>query len=290
MKLRADSADPVAAPRYILLLSDQGNPATTEQSPEKRNSMARSAGLKTGKTASAEEIERFAAVADSWWDRDGAFRALHRLNPTRIGFIRDHVAAHFRRRVTADGLLEGLDLLDIGCGGGLLSEPMARLGANVTGIDADEEGVSVARDHAGRVGLDIDYRRALPEDLAARGMTFDVVLNMEVVEHVADVDAFLEACCKLLKPGGVMGISTINRTLKSLALAKVGAEYILRWVPAGTHTWSKFVKPSELARGLRIRGVRITDLRGMTYSPLTGEWALSRDLAVNYLAFAVKEG
>lgn len=252
--------------------------------------MARSSGLKTGNTASADEIGRFTAIADSWWDTDGDFRALHRLNPTRIGFIRDHMAAHFHRQVTDEGPFKGLNLLDIGCGGGLLSEPMARLGANVTGIDAGEEMVSVAREHAGRVGLDIDYRCAVPEDLAAGGAKFDVVLNMEVVEHVADVDAFLAACCTLLKPGGVMGISTINRTLKSLALAKVGAEYILRWVPAGTHTWSKFVKPSELARGLRSNGVRVTDLRGMTYSPLTGEWTLSRDLAVNYLAFAVKEG
>ena len=251
--------------------------------------MARSNGLNTGNTASAEEIGRFSAVADSWWDTDGEFRALHRLNPKRIGFIRDHMAAHFRRRVSGESLLKGLDLLDIGCGGGLLSEPMARLGANVTGIDAGEEMVSVAREHAGRVGLDIDYRCAQPEDLATGDARYDVVLNMEVVEHVANVDAFLAACCKLLKPGGVMGISTINRTLKSLALAKVGAEYILRWVPAGTHTWSKFVKPSELVRGLGSNGVRVTDLRGMTYSPLTGEWALSRDLAVNYLAFAVKE-
>ena len=251
--------------------------------------MARSADRKTGSTASAEEIARFAAVADSWWDTDGAFRALHRLNPTRIGFIRDRVAAHFRRQATAEGPFKGLDLLDIGCGGGLLCEPMARLGANVTGICAGEESVSVARVHAGRIGLDIDYRCALPEDLAAGGMSFDVVLNMEVVEHVADLDAFLDACCKLVKPGGVMGISTINRTLKALALAKVGAEYVLRWVPAGTHTWSKFVKPSELARGLRAGGVHVTDLRGMTYGPLTGEWTLSRDLAVNYLAFAVKE-
>ena len=251
--------------------------------------MTRSDGSNSGTTASAEEIARFAAVADSWWEPDGAFRALHRLNPTRIGFIRDRVAGHFWRRVPAEGPLEGLDLLDIGCGGGLLSEPMARLGANVTGIDAGEESVSVARVHARMIGLDIDYRCALPEDLAAGGTSFDVVLNMEVVEHVADLDAFLDACCGLVKPGGVMVISTINRTLKALALAKVGAEYVLRWVPAGTHTWSKFVKPSELDRGLRSGSVHITDLRGMTYGLLSDEWALSRDLDVNYLAFAVKD-
>ena len=250
--------------------------------------MARPAGSISGNTASAEEIARFAAVADSWWDPKGAFRPLHRLNPTRIGFIRDRVASHFRRRALADVPFKGLDLLDIGCGGGLLSEPMRRLGARVTGIDADEESVSVARLHAGRIGLDIDYRCAVPEDLAAEEVSYDVVLNMEVVEHVANLDAFFESCCRLVKPGGVMVISTINRTLKALALAKVGAEYVLRWVPAGTHRWSKFVKPSELARGLRIGGVHVTDLRGMTYGPLTDEWALSRDLAVNYLAFAEK--
>ncbi|MCH8834571.1 MAG: bifunctional 2-polyprenyl-6-hydroxyphenol methylase/3-demethylubiquinol 3-O-methyltransferase UbiG, partial [Proteobacteria bacterium] len=198
------------------------------------------------------------------------------------------VVGHFRLDGSARQPFRGLDLLDIGCGGGLLSEPMRRLGAAVTGIDAAEQNVRVAGVHAAQSGLDIDYRCVLPEVLAGEGPRFDVVLNMEVVEHVADLDAFHEACCTLVKPGGVMVVSTINRTLKSLALAKVGAEYVLRWIPPGTHDWRKFVRPSELAAGLRAHGVEIVALKGMTYGPLRDDWYLSSDLAVNYLAFAVK--
>ena len=242
-----------------------------------------------GGTASAEEVARFDALADSWWDPEGKFRPLHRLNPTRLAYVRDHVAGHFGRDPLKDKPLRGLKLLDIGCGGGLLSEPMRRLGATVTGIDASAEAVHVAGLHAERGALDIDYRCALPEDLAGRGRRFDVVLNMEVVEHVADRAAFLDACCSLIRPQGAMVVSTLNRTFKALALAKVGAEYVMRWLPAGTHDWRKFVKPSELAAGLRAGGVELRDLTGLTYDPLAGEWALGRDLEVNYLAFAVKE-
>ena len=239
-------------------------------------------------TASADEIARFAAMADAWWEADGEFRPLHQLNPVRIAFIRDRVVGHFRLDGSAGQPFRGLDLLDIGCGGGLLSEPMRRLGASVTGIDAAEQNVRVAGLHAAQSGLDIDYRCVLPEVLAGEGPRFDVVLNMEVVEHVADLDAFHEACCTLVKPGGVMVVSTINRTLKSLALAKVGAEYVLRWIPRGTHDWRKFVRPSELAAGLSAHGVEIVALKGMTYGPLRGDWFLSPDVDVNYLAFAVK--
>jgi len=240
-------------------------------------------------TASPDEVARFAAMADDWWDSEGAFKPLHRLNPVRIAFIRDHAAGHWGRDPVAEGPLGGLDLLDVGCGGGLLTEPMCRLGARVTGIDAATENIRIAQLHAAENSLAIQYRDILPEDLAGEGKKFDVVLNMEVVEHVSDLGGFLEACASLVKPGGVMTVSTINRTIKSLALAKVAAEYILRWVKPGTHDWRKFVRPSELSRELGDRGMRVTDLKGLTYGPVSGTWRLTKDLDVNYLAFAVKE-
>lgn len=242
-------------------------------------------------TASPEEVARFTAMAESWWDPKGKFRPLHQINPVRIGYIRDHVCAHLERDPLVNEPLKGLRVLDIGCGGGLLCEPLSRLGAAVTGIDAGDKNIAIARLHAGQGGLAIDYRHVLPENMTTgAGADFDIVLNMEVIEHVADVDAFLKASASLLKPGGIMFLSTLNRTLKALALAKIGAEYILRWLPAGTHDWKKFVKPSELARGLRPHGVTITDLTGMIYKPIGDEWALSPgDLDVNYLAVAVKD-
>lgn len=240
-------------------------------------------------TASPDEIARFTTLAEAWWDPVGDFAALHRLNPVRLEFIRDHVCRHLGRDPLMENPLGGLDVLDIGCGGGILAEPMRRLGGTVTGIDAGLENIEIARHHAGLAGLEIEYRHQLPEDLDSDKGRFDVVLNMEVVEHVADLDAFLEAATGLVKPGGVMALSTLNRTLKSLALAKVGAEYILRWLPPGTHDWNKFVRPSEMASGLDRHGIEITDLKGMTFSPVAGEWRLSSDLAVNYLAFGVKE-
>ena len=246
-------------------------------------------------TASADEIARFTAIAEAWWDPGGDFRPLHQLNPVRLEFIRDHVCRHFGRDPLADKPLRELNVIDIGCGGGLLAEPMRRLGAVVTGIDAGKETIEVARLHAEQMGLDIDYRHQLPEDLCLEGGgsekgRYDLVLNMEVVEHVADLDAFLAASANLVKPGGVMAASTLNRTWKSLALAKIGAEYVLRWLPPGTHDWRKFVRPSELTAGLEAHGVKITDLRGMSYDPLGRGWRLSDDLAVNYLAFGIKNG
>ncbi|MEQ8805016.1 MAG: bifunctional 2-polyprenyl-6-hydroxyphenol methylase/3-demethylubiquinol 3-O-methyltransferase UbiG [Rhodospirillales bacterium] len=241
-------------------------------------------------TADDGEVARFQAIADEWWDAKGKFRPLHRINPVRIAYIRDRVTAHFGLDAEKTAPLTGLTLLDIGCGGGLLAEPMTRLGAKVTGIDAGEKNVAVARLHAEQMGLDVDYRHVLPEDLTGLGQTYDVVLNMEVVEHVADLDAFLAASAGLVRPGGCMVVTTLNRTLKSLALAKVGAEYILRWLPVGTHDWRKFVRPSELAEGLAAHGVRLTDLEGMVFNPLNDTWRLdARDLAVNYLAFCVKD-
>lgn len=246
------------------------------------------ATLKPPGTASADEIARFSAMADAWWDPKGKFRPLHRLNPVRIGYIKDCVTGHFGRDPRAPHPLKHLELVDIGCGGGLLAEPMARLGASVTGIDAGEETIRVAETHARLQNLDIDYRCALPEDLVCESRIFDVVLNMEVVEHVADLDAFLEASARLLKPGGAMMVATLNRTLKALALAKIGAEYVLRWLPIGTHDWGKFVRPSELAAGLKRHQVDVLDLKGMTFNPLTDRWSLTRDVDVNYVVFATK--
>ncbi|MBC8159414.1 MAG: bifunctional 2-polyprenyl-6-hydroxyphenol methylase/3-demethylubiquinol 3-O-methyltransferase UbiG [Alphaproteobacteria bacterium] len=244
----------------------------------------------SSKTASPEEIARFSAIADAWWDADGDFKPLHRLNPIRLAFIRDHACVRFGRDPKGEKPLDGLRVLDIGCGGGLLSEPMTRLGAQVVGIDAAEKSINVARVHAERGGLDIDYRCAPPEDFArAAGGGFDIVLNMEVLEHVADLDAFFAVSAEMVKPGGIMVISTLNRTLKSLALAKFGAEYVLRWLPAGTHDWRKFVRPSELADGLGPRGIEITKLAGVVYNPLRDEWLASKDVSVNYMALGVKD-
>jgi 2-polyprenyl-6-hydroxyphenyl methylase/3-demethylubiquinone-9 3-methyltransferase len=240
-------------------------------------------------TASTEEVERFTAIAEAWWDPNGDFRPLHQINPVRIGYIRDLAVAHFGLDAMSENPFDGLKILDVGCGGGLLCEPMCRLGANVTGIDAGDKNIAVAKLHATQSGLDIDYRHQLPEYLVKTEGPFDMVLNMEVVEHVPDLDRFLEAASALVRPGGVMVLSTLNRTIKSLALAKIGAEYILRWLPRGTHDWNKFVKPSELANGLRPHGLDVTDITGMTYRPLKDDWVLSGDLDVNYLMLAVKD-
>jgi 2-polyprenyl-6-hydroxyphenyl methylase/3-demethylubiquinone-9 3-methyltransferase len=248
-----------------------------------------------GSTVNPDEIARFTAMADAWWDPSGKFRPLHQINPVRIQFIKDNVCRHFGLDTDAETPFKGLDILDVGCGGGLLSEPMARLGANMTSIDAGEKNIEIAKIHAEQSGLNINYRNVYPEDLAKQGQRFDVVLNMEVIEHVADTEAFMAASASVLKdkgkgPGGCMALSTINRNIKSLLLGKVAAEYILRWLPTGTHDWKKFLKPSELARLVRAHGLEFTDLQGMTYNPFKDTWSLSKtDLDVNYLAFAEKK-
>ena len=239
-------------------------------------------------TADALDVARFSRMAETWWDTAGPFKPLHALNPARIGFIRDHASTRLGRDPLESRPLRGLTVLDIGCGGGLLCEPLCRLGASVTGIDASAENIAIARSHAQAMGLDIRYRAVLPEVLADDGSSFDLVVTMEVIEHVADVDAFLSAAVALTAPGGAMALATLNRTLKSLAMAKIGAEYLLRWLPPGTHDWRKFVRPSELAAGLRRSGMTLVDLKGATFLPFKGEWTLSDDLDVNYLAFAVK--
>ena len=232
------------------------------------------------------EVAKFSAMAAQWWDPTGKFAPLHRFNPVRLAFIREVAAGHFRRQ----GLkpFEGLSLLDIGCGGGLLSEPMTRLGFAVVGADASEKNVKTAMTHAAGGGLAIDYRVTTAESLADEAAAFDVVLNMEVVEHVADLPGYLKACGKLVKPGGLMFVATLNKTLKSLMLAKIGAEYVLRWLPPGTHDWSRFVEPARLAAMLRETGLKVVKMQGVSFDPLNWAWKLSADTDVNYMVVAEK--
>ena len=241
-------------------------------------------------TVDSDEIARFAAMAAEWWDPDGKFRPLHRFNPVRLGYLRDRLVAHFGGDVRSLRPLAGLSILDVGCGGGLIAEPLARMGADVVGIDASDRNVRIAAAHAEDGGLAIDYRHAAVEDLAAGGERFDAVLALEVVEHVADLGLFLAGCAAVCRPGGALVLATLNRTPKSWLFAIVGAEYVLRWLPRGTHDWRRFVRPSELAAGLGAAGARIADIAGVAYDPLRDDWRLGRDVAVNYMAFAVKDG
>jgi 2-polyprenyl-6-hydroxyphenyl methylase / 3-demethylubiquinone-9 3-methyltransferase len=236
----------------------------------------------------AEEVEKFSRLAAEWWDPHGKFAVLHKFNPVRLAYIRDHVTARFARDPNGPKPLKDLRLLDIGCGGGLLSEPMARLGAGVVAIDPSATNIATARVHASEAGLDIDYRAETAETLAAGGETFDVILNMEVIEHVVDPAAFVGVCGRLLKPGGIMFVATINRTLKSFAFAIVGAEYVLGWLPRGTHHWEKLITPEELGRWLAAAGLNQADITGVFYNPLTDAWARSRDTDVNYMVAADK--
>ena len=232
------------------------------------------------------EIDKFSAMAAEWWDPTGKFAPLHKFNPVRLGFIRDTAATRFDRNARSLKPFEGLTLLDIGCGGGLLSEPMARLGFTVLGADASEKNVKTAQAHQG--DLPIDYRCTDAETLVEEGRTFDVVLNMEVVEHVADLAAYLDACAKLVAPGGLTIVATLNKTLKSLALAKIGAEYILRWLPPGTHDWNRFIEPQKLRAMLEATGLEIIVTQGVAFDPISWVWALSRDTDVNYMVVAVR--
>ena len=253
----------------------------------------RDTGRETSEGANVDpaELEKFARIAAEWWDPFGKFGPLHKLNPVRLAFIRDEICIQTGRDRFAKRPLEGLTLLDVGCGGGLVSEPMARLGAQVTGLDAAAENIGVAKLHAEQSGLSIDYRAGLLEDLLAEGAApRDVVLALEIVEHVPDIEKFVADVAAMAKPGGVVIFSTINRTLKALAQAKIAAEYILRWVPMGAHDPRKFVKPAELDQALRAAGLTPEPAAGMTYSPLLDSWRLSDDVSVNYLMAAVKAG
>jgi 2-polyprenyl-6-hydroxyphenyl methylase/3-demethylubiquinone-9 3-methyltransferase len=240
----------------------------------------------TGRSIDPAEVAKFSAIAAEWWDPSGKFAPLHKFNPVRLEFIRREAASRFARQ----GLrpFEGLSLLDIGCGGGLLSEPMARLGFAVTGADASERNIGTAKAHAQQSGVTIDYRATTAEALAAAGLSFDVVLNMEVVEHVADVGAYLAACTQLVKPGGITIVATLNRTLKSLALAKIGAEYVLGWLPRGTHDWNRFMAPADLRAKLEDSGLTILKTQGVSFNPIGWDWKLSSDVDVNYMIVAAR--
>jgi len=242
-------------------------------------------------TVDAAEIAKFEAMAAEWWDPNGKFKPLHMLNPCRLDYIIAQICAEFGRNRTDALPFSGLRILDIGCGGGLLCEPMARLGADVVGVDAAARNIPVAEAHAHQSGLTIDYRTGTAEELVAEGEAFDIVLNMEVVEHVADPLAYLTACQQLLRPSGLMVCSTINRNPKSYVFAIFGAEYVMRWLPKGTHEWSKFITPDELYGLIRDAGLTPVDKTGFVFNLVTWQWKLSdRDLSVNYVTASVKEG
>ena len=247
------------------------------------------AARQDGSSIDPAEVARFEAISKDWWDPKGPMAVLHKFNPVRLAFVRDLACARFGRDAKTLRALEGLSLVDIGCGGGVLSEPLARLGASVTGLDPASGHVAVARAHAEASGLDIAYRDETIEALVAVGDRFDIVLAMEVVEHVADVQAFVNACCQAVKPGGLLVMATLNRTLKSYALAIVGAEYVLRWLPRGTHDWEKFVTPDELSAAIETGGLSIGESRGVAYNPLTDRWSESRDESVNYMLAAYRD-
>ncbi len=244
----------------------------------------------TSPSIDPDEVEKFSKMAAEWWDPDSKFKPLHKFNPARIGYIRDALIGHFKLTQGTEPL-KGLTLLDVGCGGGLISEPMARLGANVTAVDAAEPNIKTAKVHAEEQGLDIDYRHGTVEQLLEQGAAkFDVVLNLEVVEHVAHPDQFLRDSAALLKPGGMMIIGTINRTSKAFVLAIFGAEWVMRWLPHGTHRFDKLIKPAEIRAALSGEGLDIQTPVGVTYNPLNDEFTITGDAAVNYMMTAVKSG
>ena len=250
--------------------------------PEVRSDRSAAAGV----TVDAAEIDRFEAMAERWWDDNGPMKPLHAMNPVRLGFIRAQVIAHFQRGGDDPLPLNGLRVADVGCGGGILSEPLARMGGDVTGFDPATANIHIARQHAAAMGLSINYRAEPIEVAAANHERFDLITALEVIEHVAEVDAFLDALSKVLAPGGLIILSTLNRTKRSFAGAIVGAEWLLRWLPVGTHDWRKFVTPAELEAALARAGLALLDSRGMVPAPLTGGWRLGADMAVNYIVAA----
>ena len=243
----------------------------------------------SGPSVDPADVARFSAVAAQWWDPKGKFAPLHKFNPVRLGFIREEALRRFDRDFGAPRPFEGLHLLDIGCGGGLLSEPMTRLGFSVIGVDASAKNIGVASAHAASLALDIDYRCSTAEALLAMGETqFDVILNMEVIEHVADPRAYLIDCARLLKPGGLMIVATLNRTLKALAFAKIGAEYVLGWLPRGAHDWNRFLKPEEIRGFLSDEPLEVEGPFGVAYNPVADRWSQSSDVSINYMMTVTK--
>ena len=233
-----------------------------------------------------KEIDKFSKMANEWWDPEGKFKPLHKFNPTRIKYIKENIINNFKLKNKSKPL-SGIKILDIGCGGGLLSEPMSRMGANVTGIDASDKNIKIAKLHSKKNKLKINYLCSSPEKLKIE-KKFDVILNMEIVEHVEDIDFFLKSCSKLLKKNGLMFVATINKTLKSYVFAIVGAEYVLRWLPIGTHEWEKFVKPEDLKKILMKYDLSLNKLEGMNFNIFKDEWSISKDLSVNYIAKFIK--
>ena len=238
-------------------------------------------------TINKKEIEKFSKIAEEWWDPNGKFKPLHKFNPIRISYIKENIINTFNLKNKKDNPLSEIKILDVGCGGGLLSEPLSRLGAEVIGIDASDKNIKVAQLHAKKSNLNIKYFCSSPEEFKIKN-EFDVILNMEIIEHVEDVDFFLKSCSKLLKKGGIMFVATLNKTLKSYLFAIIGAEYILKWLPIGTHEWEKFVKPDELINFLNKFSLKLTDLKGVKFDLLNNDWKLSSDTSVNYIAKFIK--
>ncbi len=233
-------------------------------------------------TIDENEVEKFSKIADEWWDANGKFKPLHKFNPIRLNFFKQEICKFFDRDEKLLTPLDGLKILDIGCGGGLVAEPISRLGAELVAIDASQKNINVAKIHAEKSDLKIDYKCISAEDLASQNQQFDVVLALEIIEHVADVEKFIEACAKLLKPNGLLFVATLNRTAKSLLMAKFGVEYILRWLPIGTHDWRKFLKPSEIENIAKNQQIRLQKIQGFSYNLLKDQWSFSADLSINY--------
>ncbi|HTN63860.1 MAG TPA: bifunctional 2-polyprenyl-6-hydroxyphenol methylase/3-demethylubiquinol 3-O-methyltransferase UbiG [Devosia sp.] len=242
----------------------------------------------TTTTINDAEVAKFTAMAEEWWDPKGKFKPIHKFNPVRLSYIRDHMLTHFGRDGSQIRPFEGLTILDVGCGGGLLCEPLVRLGASVTGIDAAERNIKIAQLHAEQSGLTVDYLATTSEALAAKRKKYDMVLNMEVVEHVDNVPLYMKSCADLVAPGGLMLTATLNRTARALAFAVIGAEYVLGWLPKGTHDWKKFLTPDEIKVLITRNGLKVTDQTGVVYHPLSDDWRKSRDMAINYMVMAAK--
>ncbi len=240
------------------------------------------------KTVDPDEIARFTALAEEWWNPNGKFRPVHRFNPVRRDYIVDRVARHFRRDSEDDAALAGLRILDVGCGAGLLCEPLAQRGAQVVGVDATARNIEIAHWHAAQRGLAVDYRHSLAEHVIETGERFDVVLNTEVIEHVADPEQLMKECCDLVKPGGIMIVATLNRTARAFLLAIVGAEYVLRWLPKGTHSWRRFLRPREISAMIGKSGLKTIEVSGVSFNPIFDRWRLSGDVSVNYMLLAEK--